>query len=205
MRGFRATVDSPGCDVYRELMVLYPKAKVILSVRDNDNAWYKSFMSTLATEGTQRYYWLTLPIPMLRCQKVLYESIMKRWRQISGTSEFSPKIHSAHNKDVRSNVPREKLLVFNVKEGWEPLCKFLEVPVPDQPFPNLSVDLHPSFILCLHGDHRNDAKMISRILVGAQMMGACAWFLYLSLAGSLFYVTFWPNALQRIVRDRRAF
>lgn len=40
-----------------------------------------------------------------------------------------------HNEAVRHHVPPEKLLEYEVKEGWEPLCDFLDVPVPDEPFP----------------------------------------------------------------------
>jgi Sulfotransferase domain len=44
----------------------------------------------------------------------------------------------AHNDEVRAAVPAERLLVFEVREGWQPLCAFLEVPVPDSPFPSLN-------------------------------------------------------------------
>ena len=37
---------------------------------------------------------------------------------------------------VKESVPEEKLLIFSVKEGWEPLCNFLELPIPNEPFPN---------------------------------------------------------------------
>lgn len=41
-----------------------------------------------------------------------------------------------HNAEVKRTVPPEQLLVYNVKQGWEPLCEFLGVPVPDEPFPH---------------------------------------------------------------------
>ena len=43
-----------------------------------------------------------------------------------------------HVKDVMETVPKDKLLVWNVEEGWEPLCKFLGVPVPQSPFPRVN-------------------------------------------------------------------
>ena len=55
----------------------------------------------------------------------------------AGTDRLGPEIHRAHNREVQANVPREKLLVYNVKMEWKPLCDFLEVPVPEQPFPNM--------------------------------------------------------------------
>ena len=139
MRGYLATVDSPGCDIYQDLMILYPKAKVILSVRENDEAWWKSFSSTLAVLATKRFKWLAYPVPFLRCMNTLTHVMFNRWMRLAGTNALGPEIHRAHNEDVQSNVPSEKLLVYNVKMGWKPLCEFLNVPIPDEPFPNLLV------------------------------------------------------------------
>lgn len=146
MRGYLATVDSPGCDIYPDLVALYPKAKVVLSVRDSDDAWWRSFSGTLGVQATARYAWLTWPVPFLRANEVLFQTITARWKRLAGTDALGPGVHRAHNDDVKSRVPSEKLLVFNVKMGWEPLCKFLEVPVPEEPFPNMSV---PSLSLSL--------------------------------------------------------
>jgi len=44
----------------------------------------------------------------------------------------------AHNEEVKRTVPAERLLVWSASDGWEPLCEFLEVPIPDQPFPHLN-------------------------------------------------------------------
>lgn len=41
----------------------------------------------------------------------------------------------AHNEAVKTTIPADQLLVFEVKEGWGPLCEFLKVPAPDDPFP----------------------------------------------------------------------
>ena len=139
MSGYRATVDSPGCDVYKDLMKLYPDAKVILSVRDSDEAWYKSFDSTLGVQGTKRYEYLVYPIPFLRCNEVLWHAITRRWMRLANTDRLGPEVYAAHTKDVQSHVPADRLLTYNVKQGWEPLCEFLNVPVPDVPFPNMSV------------------------------------------------------------------
>ena len=139
VRGYRATTDSPGCDIYQDLMALYPKAKVILSVRDNDEAWWKSFSSVFGSLTTRRHRWLIYPVPSLRAQNILLLAITERWMRLAGTDTLGPSIHRVHNEDVMANVPREKLLVFNVKMGWNPLCEFLDVPVPEQPFPNMSV------------------------------------------------------------------
>ena len=139
MRGYLATVDSPGCDIYQDLMTLYPNAKVILSVRDSDEVWWESFSSTIGVQTTRRYEWLTYPIPFLRYNEILVHEIIKRWMCRAGMDRLGPGICKADNKDVQTSVPPEKLLVFNVKMGWKPLCDFLNVPIPEQPFPNTSV------------------------------------------------------------------
>ena len=50
--------------------------------------------------------------------------------------EFAEKVFNKHNEDVKAYVPPEKLLVFDVSEGWKPLCKFLNVPEPSEPLPH---------------------------------------------------------------------
>jgi hypothetical protein len=52
-----------------------------------------------------------------------------------GDRAHSVAVFEAHNEEIRREVPAERLLVFSVSEGWEPLCGFLGVPVPDVPFP----------------------------------------------------------------------
>ena len=139
MSGYHATVDSPGAELYQDLMKLYPTAKVVLSVRDSDEAWYKSFSTTLAVACTERFGWLVYPVQFLRCMHVLLQAVKNTWMRLPNVDKFGPRIHAEHNKDVQSNVPPEKLLTFNVKQGWKPLCEFLDVPIPEVPFPNLSV------------------------------------------------------------------
>jgi hypothetical protein len=47
-------------------------------------------------------------------------------------------VFNQHNEEVRRRVPQEQLLVYEVKEGWGPLCEFLGVEEPDTPFPHLN-------------------------------------------------------------------
>jgi hypothetical protein len=51
---------------------------------------------------------------------------------------FAEKVFNKHVEDVKQHVPPDRLLVYDVSEGWEPLCMFLRVPVPDEPFPHLN-------------------------------------------------------------------
>ncbi len=128
--GYQATVDWPGCTFYQELMAQYPDAKVLLSVRDPER-WYKSASETIftASRGGPRQLWQLLSTPrMWRSIWVVIRLIPRR--------TFSGKEHDkahaigvfkAHIEEVKRVVPPERLLVYEVKEGWEPLCRFLGV------------------------------------------------------------------------------
>ncbi len=41
----------------------------------------------------------------------------------------------AHNEHVMNTAPKDRLLVWNAKDGWEPICERLGLPVPEEPFP----------------------------------------------------------------------
>ena len=58
------------------------------------------------------------------------------YKSISDGEEASIKHFNQWVDEVKNTVPSEKLLVFEVKEGWGPLCEFLDVSVPNIPFPN---------------------------------------------------------------------
>jgi hypothetical protein len=143
--GYQATVDWPGCTFYKEFMEIYPDAKVLLTVRDPEK-WYESTQSTIY-RGTN---WANAPFSR-RLLRLLRPDILKTGRMINtliweGTfngnftdKPYAIEIFNQHIEEVKKVVPPERLLVYNVKEGWEPLCAFLGVEVPrDKPFPHLN-------------------------------------------------------------------
>lgn len=148
--GYQATVDWPGCTYYKEMMQAFPDAKVLLTVRDPEK-WYESVQATIFN-GTRRFAAsrpsllrsLMMRNPFLagrlRVVRMINDTI---WEKTFG-GNFDDKAHAfavfnQHIEEVKQHVPPEKLLVFSVKEGWEPLCAFLGVPVPvDKPFPHLN-------------------------------------------------------------------
>jgi hypothetical protein len=142
--GHRSTVDWPGGYFYRELMDAYPQAKVLLSVREGE-AWERSFRDTIWTMS----YGQSL-MPLLAHARA---EVDPRWRRYlalvdrmfwgpQGTfaagSEPAQLIEqmAAHNEQVKRVVPAERLLVWEVGEGWGPLCEFLGVDVPAEPLPH---------------------------------------------------------------------
>ena len=135
--GFRSTVDWPAARWWREIAAHYPDAKVLLSVRDPE-AWYKSVIDTI-------YQPMKLPAPNGAPEIVRLQSEMIRKSVLAETfdNRFEDKAHAIdvfkrHNQEVRDTIEPVRLLVFDVREGWAPLCRFLEVPVPDGPFPRLN-------------------------------------------------------------------
>ena len=137
MRGYHASIDSPVNDLYAPLLQIYPNAKVILSVRDSDAAWWRSFSDTLGVQLTTRCRVLVYPVAFLRSQTRLLGTMVEGWKGVGVSGELGPWTHGAWNREVERTVPRERLLVFNVKMGWSPLCEFLGVEVPDVAFPNM--------------------------------------------------------------------
>jgi hypothetical protein len=133
-RNYKATVDWPACEFYEELMAEFPGAKVLLNVRDPD-AWYDSIFNTIWAIQKVFPFWFP------RVYWKIHDDIMwdTRFNGEFTNRKKTIEVYKARIEEVISKVPSEKLLVYNVKEGWEPLCRFLDKPVPtDIPFPNLN-------------------------------------------------------------------
>lgn len=144
-RDYQAAVDWPAAAFYASLMEHYPDARVILTVRDAER-WYESTRRTIYAISTLTMsppvVWL-LPWLAPRPYRVAAMSTRLIWDQLFG-GHFTDRQHAINvftrsNADVQRRVPPERLLVYDVKQGWEPLCMFLGVAVPDDtPFPHLN-------------------------------------------------------------------
>ncbi|MQA84958.1 MAG: sulfotransferase family protein [Streptosporangiales bacterium] len=133
--GYGATVDWPGCSFWVELMEAYPEAKVVLNVRDPER-WYQSVDNTFLHNLRQAR---AAGLPPPEEMRHLFELI------IDGTfhgriedREYAIGVFRRHNERVRQAVPPERLLVYEVGQGWDPLCEFLGAARPDEPFPHLN-------------------------------------------------------------------
>lgn len=146
--GYDGTVDFPGYPWYKEHMKRYPDAKVILTIRDFES-WYKSVDSTVFRAGPQtpaeKLKMLTKLLFSARARKVV--RVIKWFKKVFfaerlqgkfGDKVFVQKFWEDHLAEVKASVPKEKLLVYDVREGWGPLCAFLGVPEPAEPLPHLN-------------------------------------------------------------------
>lgn len=127
--GYAATVDWPNATFYAELADHYPQAKVILTERDPE-AWFRSTQATIFADGAAP------PIPDFaemneKVIRRLFDGRMHDHDHVIG-------VYLRHNAEVRRRIPAERLLVYDVAEGWEPLCRFLGVDVPQAPMPKVN-------------------------------------------------------------------
>ena len=129
--GFASTTDYPACTYWRELAAHYPAAKVVLTVRDPDS-WFDSVSETIFSEAMQGSL-AGSPLGDMM-QGVIFDAFGDRVRD----REFMTEWFIRRNRDVIDSLPAERLLVFSPKDGWEPLCAFLGVAVPDGPFPRVN-------------------------------------------------------------------
>jgi hypothetical protein len=145
--GFESTVDWPGGFFYRELSELYPEAKVLLSIRDPDS-WERSMRSTVwgIAYGDVLIHHLSCATELVKPEWHAYMDLMRallwegRGTLADRHSEPGGLVAAMerHTDAVRAAIPPERLLVWDVREGWEPLCAFLEVDVPSEPIPHLN-------------------------------------------------------------------
>jgi hypothetical protein len=133
---YTATVDWPACRYWRELAERYPEARVLLSVRDAD-AWYDSVHATIyafMVQGSMGGDPATAPLQAMARKTVLQRTFDGRFED----RRHAISVYERHNEAVRAAFPEDRLLVFRPGEGWEPLCRFLGVPAPDEPFPHVN-------------------------------------------------------------------
>lgn len=131
--GFQSCVDWPASHYWRELAEFYPDAKVLLSVRSAES-WVKSIQATIfktlptfkdMPEGEERDR-------RVQNYKIIAENTFD---ERLDDHDFLVKTFNDHIAEVQRTIAPERLLTYDSKRGWEPLCAFLDVPVPDQPYP----------------------------------------------------------------------
>lgn len=129
--GYGSAVDWPTACFFRELLEEFPKAKFVLTLRDPER-WADSFGATIykLIEGTDQ-----APEEMRDWLEMAAGVIAKTGFPLGLERDELIQAFNSHNEAVKKSIPASQLLVFDVRDGWEPLCEFLEVPVPEGEFP----------------------------------------------------------------------
>jgi hypothetical protein len=142
LAGYDSCVDWPAAAYWRELAEHYPDAKVILTVRDPE-AWLASMHATIL-KMRSRSPLAFVREALLALTRSDLAAMVKMGRLTVDKRAFGGRMHDSehmlrafteHIDEVKAAIAPERLLVFDVRQGWEPLCEFLAVPVPDEPFP----------------------------------------------------------------------
>ena len=139
LQGFVATTDLPCAYYFEDLAKTFPEAKVILTLRD-EQEWVESYSRLM--QVTLRFRFIRFLPPLKRFwpfgeqmnrlifgeESIIDDNGINRSILLTG--------YRNHNERVRQIIPASRLLEFNVREGWKPLCEFLGVQTPSTPFPH---------------------------------------------------------------------
>ena len=162
-----AVTDFPAIAFAEELIVAYPEAKLILWEREED-AWYQSFVraSVEPYRGWSRpvFAWLD-PDDFGRSWRMITQSLYLgkfRARNASELQENARRVYREHFVLIRELIKFQpgKSLEYKLDQGWEPICTFLELEVPEEQFPHAN-------------DSRTHAEMVSIMMI--QMAERVLW------------------------------
>ncbi len=123
---YQSVVDYPGAQFWRELVAYYPDAKVLHTIRDPDE-WFESTQATIFSAES--------PASRRGPMSEFFAIILGGFGEHLHDRAFMTDYFRKHTREVMRTVPAERLLVYEVSQGWAPLCEFLGVPVPGEPFP----------------------------------------------------------------------
>lgn len=181
LSGYGAALDAPVADLIPEMLAAYPDTKIILSLRGDGPAWWRSWYPAIGwmvnqSWATAVYHGVCFPVRFLRVTNWAMQQLGVRWRRDFGGIEVG--MYDKHNDVVKRLVPRRNLLEYRVEEGWEPLCQSLGKEVPDAEFPNL-----------------NDGATIKLIILANVVMGFVVWCLYAASAVVLVWLARDPGLI----------
>jgi len=142
--GYNSAVDYPVARYYKQIITAFPEAKVIHTIRDAES-WYKSAMETIfwaskPSFGRMLKMMIRMPFssnirkifPVLKYDGSMVDNIYGK--DLKNKQEVI-KRYNEINEETLNFIPKDRSLVYDVKSGWEPLCNFLNVPIPQTPFP----------------------------------------------------------------------
>ncbi len=143
--GFKGSVDYPGCLYIEELLALKPDLKVIHTTRDPED-WHRSVTESIyrgVPKGAGDIFRMIknsmlhkdfrrLAPVFMHNEKIIWKGQFKSRFE---DKELAISVYLEHERRIRELVPADQLLIFDIKDGWPPLCEFLGLEVPECPFP----------------------------------------------------------------------
>ena len=171
MDGYCATVDVPSNLLTPELLRTFPDAIVIATTRDAAG-WLRSVKRMEAMVHPWYYHLVVFWIPVLGNFHWYMLALRRMFVWRFGHDKLEITDLALHEEHLRAIVPREKLFWVDCKEGWEPICRILGVPVPDIPFP--------------HNNKPQDGEKVFRSLMA---LGLSLWVGVLATAYGVLWAT----------------
>lgn len=141
--GYRAALDWPTVHFWEPLAAAYPDAKILLTDRDPERWWDSHVqMFELGAQFNQEFTdeqrrWAE-ESGFARMQTVLSTIVSETFDGRVFDKAHCLRVFQRHYEHVQRTVPPGRLLVYRVQDGWDPLCRFLDVAVPDEPFPHVN-------------------------------------------------------------------
>jgi Sulfotransferase domain len=133
--GVEATLDWPACAFWQELADAHPDALVLLSTRSSAEAWWESFDQTIGSA-------MRTPVPdgdpNWRERRAMVLDVLRRFSPDIADRELTIAAYERHNAAVRADVPAGRLIDWQPRNGWKPLCDGLGLPVPEEAFPHVN-------------------------------------------------------------------
>jgi hypothetical protein len=126
LSGYGSAVDWPAAAFWKEMSDAIPEAIVVLSVR-NPKEWWESASCTI--------FQAIGHMPDPSWQEMIQAIFSTRSPMDMSDPAACMSAFESHNDYVKCHVSTDRLVVWNVKDGWAPLCAALGVPVPNEPFP----------------------------------------------------------------------
>jgi hypothetical protein len=144
--GFQATMDLPMALYFEQVQERFPDCKFILTTRENSEIWFRSWdvlTKSIAQPAKVGGLFFTSVNQVFIYLRWLFSVVNKDSQYLTAPfplpdqqKEKSIASYEAHNTRVRATIPAHQLLEYNVKQGWEPLCEFMEISqCPTTPFP----------------------------------------------------------------------
>lgn len=135
LAGYAASVDWPAAAFWRELADANPDAVVLLSRRDDAEAWWASAERTIFAAARR---WSSSDPELASQGRMVLDLLRARFTEHWSDHDAAVAAYERHNDEVRSTARKDRLVEWRPGDGWAPICRALGLAVPDRPFPHVN-------------------------------------------------------------------